>query len=106
MKHSEKLAPAGALAAALVSISCCVPLGFMAALGVAGLSVFAAEYQGWLIAASVVLVAVGSIQLVRKPICRRRSRTSIVLLCLSSALVVAVVLFPQRIASLLADQFR
>jgi hypothetical protein len=106
VKHLQKLAPVGALMAALISISCCVPLGFTAALGLAGVSVFAGKHQGWLIGASIVLLLLGTVQVVRKPVCQRRSRTNRVLLCLAGALVVSVVLFPQLIASLFADHFR
>jgi len=106
MKYSERLAPAGALTAALLSLSCCVPLGFAAALGFAGISVFAGKYQGWLIAASVVLLALGVVQLVRKPVCQRRSPASVALLCVAAVLVVSITLFPQLIASLFADHFR
>ena len=104
MKHSEKLAPAGAFAAALVSLTCCVPLGITAAFGLAGISMFASVHQAWLIGASILLLLIGLVQLVRKPACRRRGRTSIVLLCLAAAMVVAVTVFPQSIASFLADR--
>ena len=104
MKISEKAAPAGALTAALLSISCCLPFSIPAALGLAGISIFASQYQIWLIGASVLLLAVGLIQLVRKPACRpRRSRASIVLLCISAVLVLAVVFLPQEIGGFLAD---
>ena len=103
MKHTEKLAPAGALTAALISISCCVPFGITAAFGLAGISMFASRYQLWLIGASVLLLLMGVVQIVRRPACHRRSPTSIVLLCVSAVLVGAVTLFPQSIAGFLAD---
>src|SRR5687767_36187 len=103
MKHSEKLAPAAAMTAALFSISCCIPFGITAALGLAGISMFASKYQLGLIIASVLLLIAGVIQLVRKPACQHRSRTSIVLLCISAVLVTAVTVFPQSIASFMAD---
>ncbi len=103
MRPGEKIAPVAALAAAVVSISCCLPFAVPAALGLAGLSVFAGEHQGWLIGASVVLLAAGAGQLVRRRACERRSRVSIVLLCVSAMLVLAVVFFPQSIAGFLAD---
>jgi hypothetical protein len=102
MRHSDKLAPAGALAAAILSLACCLPLSIPAAIGLAGIGAIAGEYQIWLIGASVALLGMGVFQVVRRPACRRRSRISIGLLCLSSALVVAVLLFPQAIASLIA----
>jgi hypothetical protein len=103
MKHSEKFAPAGAFAAALLSLTCCVPFGITAAVGLAGISMFASRYQGWLIGASVVLLVIGLIQFFRRPACRRRSPASMVLLSLSAGLVVTVVLFPQAIAGFFAD---
>jgi len=103
MRLRENIAPAGALTAALISISCCLPFTIPAGLGLAGLSMFASANQLWLIGASFVLLAAGVIQLVRKPTCQRRSRASIVLLCLSAMLVLAVVFVPQLIAGFLAD---
>jgi len=104
MRHSDKLAPTGALAAALLSFSCCVPLGITAGLGLAGVSMFASRHQGWFMGASVGLLAVGFVQLARAPRCRRRSRTSIATLAVSAVVVAAVVLFPQEIAGFLADR--
>ncbi len=103
MKHAEKIAPAGALTAALISVTCCLPFSIPAALGIAGLAMFASVYQLSLIAGSFLLLAVGVIQLIRKPSCQRRSRTSIVLLCVAAALVLAVTFLPQSIAGFLAD---
>lgn len=104
MKHFEKIAPAGALTAALLSLSCCVPLGITAAFGLAGISLFASTHQLWLIAASIGMLLLGMVQLLRRPVCQRRSRTSVVLLCVAAVLVVAVTFFPQSIASFLADR--
>lgn len=103
MRLGEKIAPAGALTAALISITCCLPFSIPAALGLAGLSVFASHNQLWLIAASVLFLAAGIIQIARPRACRRRSRTSIVLLCASAALVLAVVFLPEAIAGFMAD---
>ena len=103
MRISERIAPAGALTAALISISCCLPFSIPAALGLAGIATFASHNQLWLIAASVVLLLAGVIQLVRRPSCQRRSRTSIALLCISAVLVFAVVFLPEAIAAFLAD---
>ena len=70
---------------------------FPAALGLAGISVFASQNQIWLIGASVLLLGLGVMQLVRRPACQRRSRASIVLLCTSAVLVLAVVFLPEVI---------
>ena len=104
MKYSDKLASVGAATAALVSISCCLPFGITAAFGLAGLSMFASAYQVWLIAASVVLLIIGIVQLVWRPVCQRRSRISIGLLVVAAVSVVAVTLFPESIAGFLADR--
>ena len=104
MKHADKLAPAGALTAALLSLTCCLPFSIPAALGLAGISVFASVNQVWLIGASFLLLGIGVIQLRRQPACQRRSNTSIVLLGVAAALVAAVILLPQSIAGLLADR--
>lgn len=103
MRFSEKAVPAGALTAALISIGCCLPFSLPAALGLAGLSMFASRNQVWLLGASFALLAAGVIQLARRPACQRRSRASIILLSISAALVLAVVFLPQSIAGFLAD---
>jgi len=103
MRIGDKVAPVGALTAALVSISCCLPFSIPAALGLAGISMFASQNQAWLIGGSLALLAVGGIQLVRRPKCQRRSRASITLLCVSAVLVFAVVFLPEVISGFLAD---
>jgi hypothetical protein len=103
MRFGEKVAPVGALTAALISITCCLPFSIPAAVGLAGLSMFASQNQLFLIAASVILLLIGVVQIFRKGTCQRRSRTSIALLCVASGLLVAVVFFPQAIAGFLAD---
>lgn len=104
MKHADKLASAGALTAALISLTCCLPFSIPAALGLAGLSIFAGANQAWLIGASFLLLGIGVIQLRRQPACQRRSSTGIVLLGVAAALVAAVMLLPQSIAGFLADR--
>lgn len=104
MKIGDKVAPIGALTAALISISCCLPFSIPAALGLAGISMFASQNQVWLIGGSLVMLAVGVIQLVRRPTCKRRSGISIALLCASAVLVFAVVFLPEVISGFLADQ--
>jgi hypothetical protein len=103
MRIVEKLAPAGALTAALISITCCLPFSVPAALGLAGLSMFASQNQLWLIIASLSLLVVGVIQLVRRRSCQRPSRASIAVLSVSAAIVLVVVFFPERMAAFLAD---
>ncbi len=104
MRHIEKFAPAAAVVSALATMACCLPLGIAGAVGALGLSVPLASLRPWLLGAAVVLLAVGLWQLHRGGrTCRRRSRMSLVVFGLSAAVVLAVVLFPQTIAALMAD---
>jgi hypothetical protein len=59
----EKGAPAAAIFAALSTLACCVPLGFLGAVGLASLSARAQSLRPWLLAASGVLLCVGFAQL-------------------------------------------
>jgi hypothetical protein len=103
MRISDNVAPVGALTAALVSISCCLPFSIPAALGLAGVSMFASHNQAWLIGGSLLLLGIGVVQLFRRRTCQRRSRASVALLCASAVLVFAVVFLPEAISGFLAD---
>ena len=97
------IAPIAAVTSALATLACCLPWGIGAALGALGLSVLLARFQVELIAFAVVLLGVGLIQMVRlRRSCRRSSRVEIALWWFSAAVVVAVVLFPEWVAALLA----
>ena len=103
MKHGEKIAPVAAALTGLATLACCLPVGFAAAAVTAGLSTVVATYQSWFLGASVVLLAVGLVQLnqvqnlhptalrivhcVRCLCCHRATRHA----------------FPQVIAGMLAD---
>jgi len=103
MKVLEKGAPAAAVVAALSTLACCVPLGFLGAVGLASMSVWVQPLRPWLLAASVALLCLGFVQLYfRKSVCVRRSTVSLVLFWLAVAVVVLVILFPQVIASVIA----
>jgi len=103
MKVLEKGAPAAAIIAALSTLACCVPLGFLGALGLAGFSVWAQSLRSWLLGASIVLLCLGFVQLYfRKSACVRRSGMSLVLFWIAVAVVLLLMLFPQVIASLVA----
>lgn len=102
MKLSEKSAPAAAIVAALSTLACCVPLGFLGAAGLAGVSIWAQQYKMYLLIASIVFLCVGSVQLYFRRFCSRRSTTSLVLFWTAVVIVVLVILFPQVIASLIA----
>jgi threonine/homoserine efflux transporter RhtA len=87
----------------MATLACCLPWGIGAALGALGLSVFLARFQLEFIVLSVVLLGVGLIQILRRGrSCRRRSPVEIAIWGIGLAVVLAVVLFPEWVASLLA----
>lgn len=95
---------AGAILASLLTLGCCLPLPFLGAAGLAGAFVFVAGARPWLLALSVILLGAGFFQVYRGIRCRtRQSKTAIALLSLSTLVVVLLLLFPQVIASVLAD---
>jgi hypothetical protein len=97
-------ASVGAMLTSLLTLGCCLPLPFLGAAGVAGASVFLAGARPWLLGFSVILLAVGFFQVYRGMRCRaRQSKTAIALLSLATIVVVLLLLFPQVIASVLAD---
>jgi hypothetical protein len=104
MKHIEKLAPIAAAASAISCIACCLPLGFAAAAGFAGLGVVLDPLRPWIMGLSAVLLATGVWQLYRRPkVCAPRSRASIVIFWCCAIVVVAMIVAPQLVAGLLAD---
>jgi hypothetical protein len=103
MKLLEKGVSTAAVMAALSTLACCVPLGFLGALGLASLSVWVQPLRPWLLGASVALLAVGFIQLhVRKSACARRSAASLIIFWTAVVVVSLIVVFPQVVASLIA----
>jgi hypothetical protein len=93
-----------AVLASLLTLGCCLPLAFLGALGIAGASVFLAGARPWLLVLSIILLGLGFFQVYRGMRCRtRQSKTSIALLGLATLVVVFLLLFPQAIASMLAD---
>jgi hypothetical protein len=104
MKHAEKVAPVAAAVTSLVTLVCCLPMGFAAAAATASLSAVVATYQGWFLGASVVLLVVGMVQLQRmKHACARRPYSSVAVFAVSAVIVLLVVLFPQVVAGIVAD---
>ncbi len=102
MKVLEKGAPTAAILAALSTLACCVPVGFLGALGFASVSVWVQSLRPWLLGAAVVLLCVGFAQLNFRKSCVRRSKVRLTLLWIAAVVVVLVLLFPQVIASLIA----
>jgi uncharacterized membrane protein YidH (DUF202 family) len=103
MRVTERAAPVAAALSALATLACCLPLGIAGAVGALGLSVALASIRPWLIAIAVILLGFGFWQMYRgQRTCRRRSPLSLVLFGLSATIVLAVIVFPQKIAELLA----
>ena len=65
MKHTEKIAPVAAALSALATLTCCLPIAFVAGTASASLAMVAGSYRWSFLGASVVLLAVGAVQLVR-----------------------------------------
>jgi hypothetical protein len=104
MKHAERITPIAAALSALTTLLCCLPLGFAAAAATASLSVAVAALRPWLLGASVVLVAIGFVQVYRgRKTCDRRSRATLAILWMCAAVVLVITLFPQVVATALAD---
>jgi hypothetical protein len=94
----------GAMLTSLITLGCCLPLPFLGAAGIAGASVFLASARPWLLALSIILLGLGFFQVYRGMRCRvRQSKIAITLLSLAAIIVILLLLFPQAIASVLAD---
>jgi hypothetical protein len=102
---NERLTPVAAAFAALAAFACCVPIGLVSAFSILTVSSLFAPMQRWFLPAATVLLAIGAVQLRRgQRVCRTRGRRfSLVVFGLSAAVVVAVLLFPQVVAGLMAD---
>jgi hypothetical protein len=95
--------PVAAAMSALATLACCLPMGIAGAVGALGLSVALDYLRPWLIGLAVVLLGFSSWQLYRgSQSCRRRSPLSLALFGLSAVVVLAVIVFPQMIAQLMA----
>ena len=103
MRVTERLAPVAAATSALATLACCLPLGIAGAVGALGLSVALAELRPWLIGLAVILLGVSFFQIYRgRKNCRRRSPVSLLLFGLSAVVVLGVLVFPQKVAELMA----
>jgi hypothetical protein len=103
MRAAERATPVAAVIAALSTLSCCLPLTFLGALGLAGVSVTLQSLRPWLLVSAIVLLGIGFIQLyLRRNQCQKRSPLSIALFWGAALIVLLVIFFPQVIASLLA----
>ena len=103
MSHGEKIAPVAAATTALMTLACCLPVGFAAAAATASLVAVVSANRGWFLLASAGLLVVGIVQLRRaEQQCSTRKRGSIAILGISTTIVVLVALFPQVLAALIA----
>lgn len=102
MKVLERTTPVAAVAAALTTLACCLPLSFLGG-GLAGALAWTGSYRAWFLALAAVFLLVGFVQIYRgRNQCKKRSPVSVALFWTSVVLVVVIVFFPQVIASLLA----
>ncbi len=105
MKHTERITPVAAVLSAIATFACCLPLGVLggAAVSVA-LAAAVERFRPTLLVLSVVLLAMATWQVYRtRRSCQRRSTTTVALLWLCAFIVIVVIVFPQAIASVLAD---
>jgi uncharacterized membrane protein len=99
----ERASPVAAVIAALSSLACCLPLSFVGAAALLGTSARAQALRPLLLVASVLLLIVGFVQLyLRRGQCPRRSRMSVAIFWIATAVVLMLILFPQIMASILA----
>ena len=95
-----------AIVSSLATITCCLPLGFAAALGAGAASAFFAALRPWLLGLSVAMLALGFWQQHRAKQCAVRGRfVGNVLLWAAVIVVLSMILFPQQIAGFIADRF-
>ena len=71
MKYTETIAPVAAALSALATLACCLPVAFAAGTATAGVAVVAGSYRWVFLDASVILLALGALQLARaRRVCR------------------------------------
>jgi hypothetical protein len=94
-----------AILSSIATISCCLPLGFAAALGAGAGSAFVATMRPWLLGLSLVLLGLGFWQQHHAKQCAVRGRLlGHVLLWAAVVVVLGMILFPQEIAGVIADR--
>jgi hypothetical protein len=95
-----------AILSSVATISCCLPLGFAAALGAGAASAFFTTLRPWLLGLSVALLGLGFWQQHRAKQCSVRGHMiGNVLLWTALVVVLGMILFPQDIAAFIADRF-
>jgi hypothetical protein len=77
MRVAERATPVAAVIAALSTLACCLPFGFLGEVDLAGLSVWARSYAGGFLAFAAVLLVLGFAQLYRgRNQCRKAHRVN------------------------------
>jgi hypothetical protein len=99
-------APIVSILSVIASVSCCLPLTFLAALGAAGASGVFAVLRPSLLVLSAAMLVIGFVQLYRQRKCSRRSVPAVALLWVAVAIFLAMLFFPQQVAGLLAGHLR
>lgn len=95
-----------AIVSSVATISCCLPIGFAAALGAGAASAFVTTLRPWLLGLSIVLLGFGFWQQYCAKQCAIRGRLlGNVLLWAAVVVVLGMILFPQEIAAVIADRF-
>ena len=95
-----------AILGSVATIGCCLPVGFAAALGAGAASAFFTTLRPWLLALSVVFIALGFWQQHRAKQCAVRGRwIGNVLLWAAVVVFTGMILFPQQVAGFIADRF-
>jgi hypothetical protein len=103
VRIAEKLTPVAAAMSALATLACCLPLGIAGAVGAMGLSVVLVSMRPWLIGLAVILLGLSSFQIYRgRKNCQRWNRLTLVFFGLSAMVVLLVIVFPQKLAALMA----
>ena len=106
-EFKSSAASVSAIASAVAALSCCLPLGFLAALGLTGTSFFLHSFQPWLLGLSIVFLGIGFFQHYKGERCNaKRSRFIELMLWGSAFLVLVMILFPEIIAGLIANMMR
>ncbi|HLB88319.1 MAG: hypothetical protein AUH66_01905 [Acidobacteria bacterium 13_1_40CM_4_57_6] len=94
-----------AILSSFATVSCCLPLGFAAALGAGAASAFFTTLRPWLLGLSVALLGLGFWQQHRAKQCSIQGRViGNVLLWTAFVVVLGMILFPQEIAAFIADR--
>ena len=102
MRIAERTTPVAAIIAAFSSLACCLPFTFVGAAGLLGASSRSQALRPWLLLASAVLLIIGFVQLYIRKQCPTRSRLSVAIFWIATAIVLLLILFPQIAASILA----